>query len=776
MRTAPVITTACAMLFGPIATPAHAAPPRFTRAQMESRLAEATWLFVYGTGDPAAVPALREQTLRIARRLFEQDSTRVRADREVGEADLAANSLVLLGGPRENAVTAKIAGELPVRFQSGGFTWQGTRYDHADDAIHLVYPNPLAPQRFVLLVAANSPAALSGRGGFWFGDADWRIYRGGELVRTGTFAQSTRAPWAYDPALDRDRERERQRFAAGLETRDRHGVRVHAARGVDVSGVLAAGAEVALARMDAMGFADPRGRVIDLTLYTSLESKGEITRITRPEHVDASGATHAALVFGRTRLDHRAVAAARLERLGADPDGRWLDAAAAWLAGRSGGETLERALARLYFGRLLPGADELAATDAAEWRSPLIWTPARALFVRAVYEAGGARGPAAVRSLLHGDTPAKLDALCERLRVPAARVRARYAALADSLARIGRAETPALRPTAWRPADGFQRGVCVAHAVSMERGYLSASCAKELATLEAMGAGWISLTPFGYLRSLHTPEIRPGWDAGANEETDEAIIEAGAHARALGLRVWLKPHLWTRGWIGELTFTPTGWATFFERYREFTLHYALLAEREGYDGLVIGHELVTASIGHPDRWRALIGDVRRVYDGTLTYGANWGEEVQGIKFWDALDVVGVSLYQPLSDTPTRSVAKLKAGAEKALAGLKAVGDRAGKPVLLTEVGYAPMDEAPVRPWEERRGAPDLETQRACYEALVGALEGKPWVAGAFFWKWFSSDDIGGPADASFTPKGKPAEAVMRKAFQAWGKRGVKERE
>jgi len=81
--------------------------------------------------------------------------------------------------------------------------------------------------------------------------------------------------------------------------------------------------------------------------------------------------------------------------------------------------------------------------------------------------------------------------------------------------------------------------------------------------------------------------------------------------------------------------------------------------------------------------------------------------------------------------------------------------------------------APVRPWEEADGAPDPEAQRACYDALVRALEPEDWVAGAFFWKWFSSDRIGGPHDSSFTPRGKPAQEVMARAFRQWEGRPVR---
>ena len=188
---------------------------------------------------------------------------------------------------------------------------------------------------------------------------------------------------------------------------------------------------------------------------------------------------------------------------------------------------------------------------------------------------------------------------------------------------------------------------------------------------------------------------------------------------------------------------------------------------------MVGHELTSASLGHPERWRALIADVRRVYRGTLTYDANWDREVKQITFWDALDLVGVSFYYPLASKADASPAELEAGAARALAGLRSLAARTRRPVLLAEVGYAPFAEAPLRPWEEHRGDPDLETQRACYEALVGALAPCDWVAGAFFWKWFSTDRIGGPGDPTFTPRGKPAEAVLRRALREWQGRPVR---
>jgi hypothetical protein len=376
--------------------------------------------------------------------------------------------------------------------------------------------------------------------------------------------------------------------------------------------------------------------------------------------------------------------------------------------------------------------------------------------------------------VLAANPPGTLDSLCRRARLDPARLSRRYAALADSLGRASRPD-PARTPRLWRPADGFQRGVCLAHAVSLDHGYLSAECARELVSLQRLGVAWVSLSPFGYLPP-GSPEILPSAEGGPEEESDEAVCEAGARARALGMRVWLAPQLWTRGWVGDLRFGPSGWERFFERYREFLIHYALLAEREGFDGLVVGHELAAATAGFPDRWRALIGESRRIYRGTLTYDANWGDEVKTIPFWDALDLIGVSFYEPIAAAPTTDVGKLAAGAGRALANLEAIAKRAHRPVVLLEVGYAANPDAPVHPWQERPGPVDLETQRACYEAVTRALGPADWVAGVFWWKWFSGGAGAAGAratDASYSPRGKPAEQELKRAFAAWRTRGVR---
>ncbi len=427
-------------------------------------------------------------------------------------------------------------------------------------------------------------------------------------------------------------------------------------------------------------------------------------------------------------------------------------------------------MSRLYFGRELPTAAQAAARES-RWRSPLRAIPARALLARAVAECGGPRGRAALAALLSAPAPGTLDSLCRVSGVEAGAVTRRYVALADSLARAGARES-GLAPRAWTPADGFQRGVCLAHDVDLESGYLSAACGAELARLRDLGATWVSLSPFGYLPDPQVPEILPSSDGGPDEETDEALCEAAARARALGLRVWFAPHLWTRGWAGDLAFTPSRWPRFFDAYREFALHYALLAEREGVDGFVIGHELASSTRVAPERWRTLIGEIRRVYRGTLTYDANWGEEVKSISFWDALDLVAVSFYYPLAKRDDAGERERETSARRALDELASVARASAKPVLVAEIGYPATAGALVRPWEEGGGAEAPESQRAGYESFVRAIESDTWLAGALFWKWPSQPFRAGRREEDFSPRGRPAEVVLRRALRDWEGRPV----
>ena len=172
---------------------------------------------------------------------------------------------------------------------------------------------------------------------------------------------------------------------------------------------------------------------------------------------------------------------------------------------------------------------------------------------------------------------------------------------------------------------------------------------KALDALVAHGVTWIAQTPFGWQQAADSPEIhlvtqgRVYWG-----ETDEGLRATTRLARERGIRTLLKPHIWLRRssgkWRGEIAMQDEDdWQRWFESYRRFILHYAHLAQEHDIEAFCVGTELHRTVVERPDDWRALIAEVRQVYDGKLTYGANWYQEFEDIDFWDTLDYIVVQV-------------------------------------------------------------------------------------------------------------------------------------
>lgn len=293
---------------------------------------------------------------------------------------------------------------------------------------------------------------------------------------------------------------------------------------------------------------------------------------------------------------------------------------------------------------------------------------------------------------------------------------------------------------------------------------------------------WISQTPFGWQSGAATPEIR--WSSGAGNqpnwrywgETDRGLAFTTKLARQHGIRTLLKPHLWLRNggtWPGDINMSSAAdWQAWFANYTSFILHYAELAEAHNMEALCIGTELEHASVGHEAEWRVLIKQIRKVYRGQLTYAANWSGEFERVRFWDALDFIGIQAYFPLSSAPAPAKATLLAAWQGPLKRIEAVQKQYRKPVLFTEIGYKTTPDAAIQPWAwpDRNALPappDEATQRACYEAMFETFWEQPWFGGLFVWKWYPGLKPDGSArrHLDFTPQHKPAEQVMAQWFK-----------
>ncbi len=309
-------------------------------------------------------------------------------------------------------------------------------------------------------------------------------------------------------------------------------------------------------------------------------------------------------------------------------------------------------------------------------------------------------------------------------------------------------------------------GMNFAHSLEPEKGYGSAASMQSLRELHSLGADAIAIMPFGFQRSANDTEIRWTGHGGAGiSETDERIRSVTRQAHQLGLRVMMKPHIWLRPpeWPGSIDHdSDTEWRTWFESYRRFIVHYAGLAEELKIESLSIGNELVTASKRERD-WRAIIAGVRRVYHGQLTYGAN-AAEVFDVRFWDALDVIGVSAYFQLTDHRSPTLEAMVAAWRPVESRLAELSRRTHRSVIFTELGYRSSDDCAARPWEHHGGASNPALQAAAFEAFFRAIWPQPWFGGVYIWKWESYPGHSRADDADFPIEHKPAEDVIRSYF------------
>lgn len=287
-------------------------------------------------------------------------------------------------------------------------------------------------------------------------------------------------------------------------------------------------------------------------------------------------------------------------------------------------------------------------------------------------------------------------------------------------------------------ADTFLRGVTVSCYRWGPGEWDTPAMEHTLDELSSLGVDAVAIHPYARIRSNGTVTYRP-------EPVTPATLKPLGWAHQRGMTTLLKPHLAYWGskftWRGEITFKKAAdWERFFTGYRHFIIEQARLAQQSQAAWFAVGTEL-EGTLKHEAWWRGLIAEVRSVYSGKLTYAANW-DETGKVPFWDALDAVGVQAYYPVADGLRPSDDQLRAGWARRLDELDRMAARFGKPVLLTELGYAVSEAAALRPWEDavvgdaQRGA-DLKL-RATRIALE-AVTDRPLIAGVFLWKWFPGD-------------------------------------
>ncbi len=324
-------------------------------------------------------------------------------------------------------------------------------------------------------------------------------------------------------------------------------------------------------------------------------------------------------------------------------------------------------------------------------------------------------------------------------------------------------------------------------------------------SMKSIGSNFVALVPEATLYQ-NTLGIRHSYSGDSTwyGESTEAVLEGIEQARKADLKIMLKPHLepglstkeWDRpeldrtdstsranylaswkafaatvkfnvrektDWRGNLMAKDEeGWNKIAEGYMQYILSYAVMADSMNVDLFCIGTELKAMALEKPDYWRELIREVRKIYDGPVTYAANW-DSYDEITFWDELDYVGIDAYFPLGDRKVPSVEESISDWEKYKLEIQFFQAGVGKNIIFTEWGYESEEYAGKTPWGSE-GVFNEEVQKNLYEATFQSFWSESWFQGVFVWRWSPKNEFG-RGRYNFSPKGRIAEKVLEKWFK-----------
>ncbi len=334
------------------------------------------------------------------------------------------------------------------------------------------------------------------------------------------------------------------------------------------------------------------------------------------------------------------------------------------------------------------------------------------------------------------------------------------------------------RETAWRQTvqppkrrplpEGLVRGVSYAMTNTVEEGYVSAASLAALRHLKDLSVNSVAVMPYGLVHEPGDPRVL-FVHRTARGETDEGIARAVTDARSLGLTAMVQPQLWvgTGAPVSGIAMADDrAWKSWFDSYRIYVVHQAVVAEASGAALFCVGTELVKTE-DREREWHGLIAAARLATGAPLVYAADGAADAARITFWDSLDAIGVDFFEPLLRAEKAKDPALEEGARQAVRPLAELSARSGKPVLITEAGYPWMRGAWSSPRvEDPKRPPGGEDSARAVSALTRALGGAAWWKGVYWWKTSSDGKAAPPGQRGFNFLGTPAEKAIADGFRS----------
>lgn len=270
---------------------------------------------------------------------------------------------------------------------------------------------------------------------------------------------------------------------------------------------------------------------------------------------------------------------------------------------------------------------------------------------------------------------------------------------------LGSASTPQLGSTATR-----------------QFGFFSDPDPRTVAQIAAAGLRGVSMGPYFIQDSSVDPTL-----GTLNLGSPQPYIAEMQHARALGLKVTLKPMVDARsypnggGWRGHLD--PSDPAAWFGDYWQRAIEPYL----EWVDTIVVYTELTTVSAKYPDAWRALVAQIRaRGFRGPIVSDSD--VSLTTTPWYRSLDWLGGSFYPSIDVTSDAAAGASWAAVASQMADAHRLS---GMPIFMAEVDVAGLTEVEHVRWIQTMG---------------DVLGPEPWWAGFSYWRW--SQDPGNIFPAS----------------------------
>ncbi len=685
---------------------------------------------------------------------FRNSKLKVQADTGLTKSEIENSNIILLGSYKSNNILHLFNNKLPVKFGNCKFYFLNHTYGKPSDLIDFIYPNPFNKQKGLIIISGNNDSLITANFAFNF-SGDLRISDGSETELLTNFVKDTDDKWKVDSNNFWNFENQTDTILTTPDyTYISHSTKI-TKKEVDSVAAFNENSIASLKKLFGKSFKTVH---ISYNLYDSLEQKGLIINNTEiSSYIESNESVHSVINYYIHGDDFTQDAILLLRENFGKPKSTFLETGmSVYLARNWRGFDYKFWANKLFLSDNVSPLSELLNNKEAQSESDLLTQPLAGTFAEFLIQKFGINR---LTQLYPNWSPGKaeVESLNKEWLAYLSKLSESYL---DKI-KEKQKKIPSNIPK-------FLKGFSYAHVgYDIYNGYLSTDSYNSLKELKKIGVNAISIMPFTSIRNPNEPEPLNFWQS-AFAENDESLIFLKEAAEKLNFVVMLKPQIWLRrGWTGDIKMNNRGdWNKFFSDYYRWIRHYALLAEMYGIPILCIGNEFSNATIGHEDKWIQMVQHIRKLYDGKITYGANWNNEFDKLNFWKYFDYIGISEYYPLSKKENPGDAELQTGADSVINLISSVQKKFGKSVLFTEIGFKSSTE----PWQtalENNPQSDSTAinQARCYQAILKASYGKKWLAGMFWWKWPSylgyADN---PERDLYVPLNKPAENVVKKWY------------